>query len=207
MTDVEAKRLRKNFFAELDVAMTELPYRVATDIRQGIAEEIDGLDARDTAERLASLGSPEAIAREAAESLGAPSAAPPAHFASTLPGGVDQARGFAIAAALVLAFGGFVVPILGFCVGAVMVGLSRLWHRWEKFVAILLPITVSAVFGGAVWLVGVIQMAAPVSSDAANPLLPAPYDIFFSAVLLALLLVPVCGLWLLWRLRGRTTAL
>lgn len=202
MTDVEAHRLRENFFAELDVAMTELPYRVATDIRQGIAEEIDGLDARDTAQRLALLGAPEAIAREAAASLGAP---PATHRDLTQPTGIDRSRGFAIAAALVLAGGGVVVPVLGFFVGIVMVGMSGLWHRWEKLLAILLPFAIVAGIGAVTWLVAIAQPPSAITGEVSNPLLPASYDTWYSTLLFGLMLIPICGLWLLWRLRGRAT--
>lgn len=203
MTDLEAHRLREEFFESLDESMTALPYRVATDIRQGIAEELEGLDAHETAARLAKLGSPESIAREAAASVHERAAEEPRVAALTKPKGFESSKAFAIAAALVYSFGGFVVPLVGFIVGAVLVLTSRLWQRWEKLLALLVPLVVVLALFGVAWIARVAQQDSSLG-DARNPLVPAAYDIWHSTILLGLILFPVCGMWLLWRLRGRT---
>lgn len=122
----------------------------------------------------------------------------------TEPRGTENSKGFAITAALVLAFGGFLVPIVGYLVGIVLVAVSRLWRPWEKLLAVLLPFGATAVIGAASWILELAQQPADLGGDAVNPLLPASYDLWFSTLILGILLVPACGLWLLWRLRDRT---
>lgn len=202
MTDADARRLREEYLASLDAAMIELPYRVATDIRHGIDEELSGLDATQTAARIMRMGAPESIAREAAAAVELAPAdrvapAAPAAPAAVPPRAIEDSKGFAIAAALVFAFGGFVIPILGAAVGIVLVAMSRRWHRWEKLVAVLVPAGAAVVTGAIGWISGIGRSA----QDAMNPLLPASYDTLFSGVVLGLMLMVVCGLWLLWRLR------
>lgn len=215
MTDAEATRLREGYLARLDEAMHTLPHGVAGDIRQGIAEELAALDAEATAARIAQLGDPAEIAREAQNEVprSAMGEAPPASATTATPAPSGTAtRGFAITAALVLGFGGIVVPGVGWAVGAVLVCLSPLWKAWEKTVAILLPLAIIAV----TWIIASSMTFTTGSSSgsssgtgaspdpAVNPLVP---DLFAGGahllILVAVLLVPASGLWLLWRLRGR----
>lgn len=102
--------------------MQNVPHGVATEIRAGIVEELDGLDADTTAARIEQFGDPAVIAREA---------------------GAESS-----------------------------------------------PASVTA--GGA-------------ASQAHNPLVPymGGLGLWHSGVLLAFLIIPISGGWLLWRLRGR----
>lgn len=214
MTQTAADTLREDYLVRLDEAMRGLPHGVASDIRGGIVEELEGLDADETAARIAQLGDPVAIAREAQDEVpsppalvvAAPVAAPPAPRPAT-----TTTRGFAIAAALTLSFGGIVLPVVGWFVGAVLVSLSSLWKTGEKAVAIAVPFVV-----GALSLLLLMTMAGFSAWEATgsssgtgtpppvNPLVPAWYDIIWIGVIgLGLLLIPASGLWLLWRLRGR----
>ncbi|GAA2921369.1 membrane-bound ClpP family serine protease [Microbacterium keratanolyticum] len=120
------------------------------------------------------------------------------------PRGTENSKGFAIMAALVLAFGGFLLPIVGYLVGIVLVAMSRLWRPWEKLLAILLPFGVTAVIGAVSWILGVAQRPTELEGVVVNPLLPASYDLWFSTLILGILIVPACSMWLLWRLRDRT---
>lgn len=208
MTDTR----RTDYLAHLDAALRDLPHGIAAEIRSGVAEELAGLDGDALAARIAELGDPAAIAREAMDAGGyfptvpviAPQVAAP-------PRPATRTKGFAIAAALVLSFGGFVVPFLGWIAGVVMVCLSTLWRRWEKVVAIVVPLA-AGVFAAA-WTIPVFSFTTEgpfedsgsgLPPEAANPLLPGVYDVIWSVpVLLAFLLIPASGLWLLWRLRGR----
>ncbi|MFK4791370.1 hypothetical protein [Microbacterium sp. ZW T5_56] len=60
--------------------------------------------------------------------------------------------GFATAAALVFALGGFVLPVVGWFVGIAMVSASAIWRRWQKVVAAVVPIAaaVAAIIASAV---------------------------------------------------------
>ncbi len=212
MTDIDAVRLREDFLTRLDAAMRTVPYGMAREIHAAITEELRGLDAEATATLIARLGEPEDIAREAAAETSDAAAAqePPVLVVSpAVKTPATETKGFAIVAALVIGFGGIAVPIAGWFVGAVLVVLSALWYRWEKIIAIALPFIVLALFG----IVGVISWlswsdeAVSEDTDAVNnPLIPGIFDFAFSGVVLsALIIVPVSGLWLLWRLRGRTS--
>lgn len=72
MNDIDATRLRDDYLARLDEAMRGLPHGVAGEIRQGIVEELEGLDADATAERIERLGDPAGIAREAQDEVPVP---------------------------------------------------------------------------------------------------------------------------------------
>ncbi|CAD5141119.1 MULTISPECIES: hypothetical protein [Microbacterium] len=215
MTEKTAAELRDDYLARLDEAMRGLPHGVASDIRGGIAEELDGLDAAATAERIDRLGDPRGIAREAEDEvptapplvLPAPAPAPSAPRTPT-----TATRGFAIAAALTLSFGGIVVPVVGWFVGAVLVSLSPLWRTWEKAVAILVPfvatglsfLIASTMTGFSTGSASGSSSDGDVMSEVVNPLVPA-FGEWHLLLLLGGLLVPISGLWLLWRMRGRGT--
>lgn len=203
MTPTTADRLREDFLARLDTAMRGLPHGVASEIRAGVVEELDGLDADTTAGRIAQLGDPADIAREAQfetmpEAIPTIIAPPPA----------TSTRGFAIAAALTLSFGGIVLPFLGWVVGAVLVCLSTLWRTGEKAVAILVPLiasSLSALVAFSFWSITTVTVSSGTGDEAVNPLMPAWYDLIWTGLsLLGFLLIPASGPWLLWRMRGRS---
>ena len=205
MIDASADRLRDDYLIRLDAAMAALPHGVAGDLRAGIEEELAGLDGAAVAARIAQLGEPEKIARGAVDAL--PDAGAAAVAAAPARPPVTSTRGFAITAALVLSFGGIVVPFVGWIVGAVLVSLSTLWRTGEKALAILVPL-VGTILVLAAGLLPFSVTGEAVSSsgagDAVNPLMPAWYDLLWSVPMIAgLLLVPASGIWLIWRLRGR----
>ncbi len=206
MTTTEAARQREDFLARLDAAMREVPHGVATEIRAGIVEELNGLDAAATAARIAQLGDPAVIAAEAQ------AATHDTLVAAELKAPVTGTKGFAIAAALTLSFGGILVPAIGWVVGAVLVGASSLWKTGEKLAAIVVPLAAIAtviVFGLGAWVAAPGVTATDegsgfVASEANNPLLPTAYDVVWTGIFgLGFLLIPASGLWLLWRLRRR----
>lgn len=214
MNDTQARVTRDDYLRRLDAAMSELPHGVAAEIRAGIVEELSGLSAAETESRIAALGDPLDIAREARDELPAAPvvvAAPAAVTASKPP--VTRTRGFAIGAALTLSFGGILVPFVGWVVGAVLVMLSAMWRTWEKAVAILVPLAVIALVGivGALFWATAPFSASSSSGDfsppedvVSNPLVPGVYDAAHLLIIVAVLLaVPASGLWLLWRMRGR----
>lgn len=212
MTDKTAEALRADYLARLDEAMRDLPHGVASDIRGGIEEELHGLDAEETVARMARLGEPAEIAREAQREVppGPPVVVTPPAVPPLRPRGPATAtRGFAITAALTLSFGGFVLPVLGWVVGVALVTSASLWKRWEKLVAIALPF----VFTGLSFLIASVVTgfsdagsgggsSGTFEAPANNPLIPGLGE-WHLLILLGFLLVPASGLWLLWRLRGR----
>lgn len=213
MTQATADALREEYLARLDEAMRAVPHGVASEIRAGILEELQGLDADATAERIDHLGDPGEIAREAQSETSAVSPIEPPASGPELPGSspsTTSTRGFAIVAALTLSFGGIVVPVVGWFVGAVLVIMSPLWKAWEKVVAIVVPFVVG---GLSILLLSTMvtvstwessSSSSGVELPANNPLVPAWYDMIWVGVMgIGILLIPLSGLWLLWRLRGR----
>ena len=215
MNHIEAAPKRAEYLRRLDAAIAPLPHGVAAEIRAGVAEELAGLEGDALIARIAELGDPEEIAREARQELpdGATPVAPappPAVAPAPAPSApVTTTRGFAIGAALTLGFGGLLVPGAGWVVGAVLVLLSTMWRGWEKAVAILVPLAggllsmVTASFmwvGSGSWS----QSSGFGAAEVVNPLVPDWYSVLWMiAMVVGLLLIPASGLWLLWRMRGR----
>jgi len=209
MTETEAQSLREDYLSRLDGAIAELPWRVANELRSGIAEELDGLDAAAMRMRIAQLGDPVQIAAAAKEETGS---APPAPVVVVTPAPLVKppmvdTKWFAIVGALVLGAGSFLLPFGGWIIGVGLVTSSRFWRRWEKAVAILLPFAGWAVLYAASLVSKLIWVAAPADGGAINPLLPTAYDLAHSSLIMAIVLVPIGAAWLLWRLRGRETPL
>ena len=208
-----------DYLARLEVALRDVPHGLAAEIRDGITEELTSLEPDAAEARIAQLGDPTVIAREALDAGGyAPAAAPvpapgvvraPAPPASVP---VSRSRGFAIAAALTLSFGGYLVPVVGWFVGVALVLMSSMWRTWEKLVAILVPV---ALFGSlmlfsfaAFTTTGAVEVheasgtgTPPEVPSSALPTLAGPHFLIIIAVAVV---VPASGLWLLWRMRGRT---
>jgi len=156
--------------------------------------------------RIAQLGDPERIAREAMDAV-MPARTDPVPPPVVARPPLTRTRGFAIAAAIALGVGGLVVPFAGWLAGAAMVMMSAMWRTGEKLVALLLPFAAAALMALAsavsAWLDGGGEQAGTV---VVNPLLPAAYDFMHAGFLLfPFVVVPVSGFWLLWRLRGRST--
>lgn len=207
MTEPDAERLRREFLERLDAAMTDLPHGVATEIHDGIEEELEGLDGEAAAARITQLGDPGTIAREAQAEMptGAPIVVAPSEPSArpTAKAPLVDTRGYAITSALVFAFGGFVVPVVGWLVGAVLVSSSTLWRRWEKVLAIVLPFAGAALIAVVIWIGSLVSSAGEAGEQEHNPLLPTSYDLWHSGILLVFILIPAIGGWLLWRLRRR----
>ncbi|WP_344819220.1 HAAS signaling domain-containing protein [Microbacterium soli] len=208
-----------DYLARLDVALRDVPHGVAAEIRAGIAEELSSLDAEAAEARIAQLGDPGVIAREAmdAGAYAASMAPPPAASAppsSAGRGPASRTRGFAIVAALVLSFGGYIVPLVGWFVGVALVLMSTMWRAWEKTVAILAPVVFFAILllfslpaSVTVSSGEVHEVSGDGAAEVATPLIPTAYDFSWSSlVLLLVLVIPASGLWLLWRMRGRTAS-
>ncbi len=204
MIENTPEALREDYLARLEAAMRDLPHGVAADIRGGIAEELAGLGAEEMAVRIAQLGDPREIAREAQREV--PGSGPDIVVAAPSPAPVTRrgpattTRGFALTAALTLSFGGFLVPVLGWIVGVALVTSSSLWKRWEKLLAIVAPFVVT---GLSLLIASLFSGGDAAGTGAAdNPLTPGLGE-WHLLILLGLLLIPASGLWLLWRMRGR----
>lgn len=122
------------YLNQLTYAVRDLPREVADGVLFGVREELSGLSETEAIERMAELGDPEFIAASAHAELPAVArTSDPAWYSVLTP--------------LLLVFGGFIVPVLGWVVGLVLLWKSRIWTRRDKLVGTWLPlgIQVSAV--------------------------------------------------------------
>lgn len=202
MADPTVPQVVRSYLAQLERALADLPAGVRDEIVAGIQEELEGLDAGAAAARIEEFGDPEFIAAEARTE--AATAAP----AGTTPQ-VDthrrEPRWYPVLAALLVAFGGVIVPVVGWVVGLALMWMSTTWRRRDKWVATLTPFVV---FGGFVLVFALTSMASesngPSTSDVGNPLIPGIYSAVWSGVVLVIPVNAVVGIWLLWRAkRGR----
>lgn len=196
MTDQAPQDVR-SYLARLDAALVSVPADLARDVRSGIEEELSGLDAATASARMKELGDPAFIAAEVRD------AASPA--ADQDPGAdrpLAETRGFTITAGLIVAVGGMVVPLVGWIVGIVMVWMSPIWRRGEKWVATLVSPLVSVL----TFLIGLVIAWVNEEAAATYPLMYGYLNFGHIALLAFPASAALVGLWLLWRARGRVVA-
>lgn len=140
-----------DYLARLDDALRDVPFGTAREIRAGIAEELDSLEPSAARARIAELGDPRAIAAEAADASEAPSTPPVAVAAP--PTGYGRGPGYVAVTALLVGIGGLVLPVLGWIAGMVALWTGRVWTTFERWIATLAPLVVSAVVVGIWWAV------------------------------------------------------
>ncbi|MCS5713261.1 hypothetical protein NVV95_01705 [Herbiconiux sp. CPCC 205716] len=122
----------RRYLRELETALASAPAALRAEIVDDVSGELSGLDDARTAERLAALGDPRAIAADAlAENRDA---------SDTLP----VSKTYPTLTAVVLTAGWFVVPVAGWIAGLVMIGIGDRWSAATRRNAILASI------GGAV---------------------------------------------------------
>ncbi|SDR97128.1 HAAS signaling domain-containing protein [Microterricola viridarii] len=200
------------YLARLDAALDGVDEGTAAEILAGVREELLGQDAAATGARIRELGDPEFIAAEARGALpGEPAASTPAAapVSGPSPASADarpEPAWFAVLAGLLVMLGGVVVPVLGGLAGYVMVWLSTAWTRRQKLIATAVPVVYLAVLCAVAALVtggaqppatGAAGAGSSEAGAAANPLLPAGYDVLWSGVLLLAVVQLGVGAWLL----------
>ena len=186
----QAPQVVRSYLAQLDAALAGVPADLANDVRSGIEEELSGLDAATASVRIEELGDPVFIAAEVRDAVGPVPAPAPVLPRPTL----AASRGFALAAALLVAIGGIVVPFVGWVVGIVMVWMSPTWLTWEKWVATLVgPAVIGLSFSANI--IGMPEGAGIWGLAG-----------WHSIVLVAPASAVIVGIWLLWRAKGRVAA-
>lgn len=194
MTESTAPQVVRSYLTQLQKALADLPGEVSEEIVAGIREELDGLDASAAAARIETLGDPEFIAAEAhSEAVGSPLVEPVETTAA-------EPRWLAVLAALLVAFGGVIVPVIGWVVGIALVWMSKTWRRWEKWVGTLIAPGVAVLAALIPFIIAAFE-APPPAHEAPNPLIPGYYDPFAILIVGPALFGVVAGIWLLWRAR------
>lgn len=179
----------RRYLQELDAALMSIDPDVADEIRNGVAEELTALPPEDAHERIAQLGDVRFIA---AEAIAASKEIPLAKVRRPLIG----SRIYAIVAAVVVMVGAFVVPLVGWALGYVLVVLSPVWRGWEKVVAAAVPLGLTVTVGGFFAITG---WATADASASGNPLIALlPVALSNAAITLAISNA-IVGTWLLVR--------
>jgi len=209
-----------DYLERLDAALAHVPYATAREIREGVAEELRSLDATAADERMRELGDPEHIAAAATGSLREGPAAGGAGAPSWAPAPPPRSAGtaspiYVVLTGLAVAFGMWVVPIVGWIAGIVLMWMSAVWRRWEKIVATAVPLVAAAVLAAIAAITSAIEEQQRTSAyqsevelsefhapgvdqyGASNPFIPASYDLFWAAPFAVGLLNVAVGVWLL----------
>ena len=134
MTKTSTPQVVRSYLGELNRTLAGVPDDVRQGIVVGVAEELEGLDAAAAASRIESLGDPAFIAAEARAG-----AAPNPSAAKLAPSRVSEQRWYVVVTALLLEFGGLLVPLAGWVAGIMLLWASPLWTRGEKLVATIVP--------------------------------------------------------------------
>ena len=110
----------RSYLAELENALVGVSAEVRAEIVAGVREELNGLDATSAAARIEILGDPEFIAAEARAESGAVtsstgSTSTRGDSAASVARATEPAepRWFSVLASLLVAFGGIVIPVIG----------------------------------------------------------------------------------------------
>jgi uncharacterized membrane protein len=182
----------RTYLDQLEATLSGVREDVRHDIVAGIAEELRGLSPSEAAARIEALGDPEFIAAEArAEDAASATAEPGAASPKPTPAASGDVRWYVVLAALLVAVGGVVVPVIGWIVGIALVWLSRTWHTSEKWAATLTVITAV----GLAVLINLVTLG----------LRPGGLVGMHSILLVGILGNVIVGIWLLWRAQGRTS--
>jgi hypothetical protein len=188
----------RSYFTQLETALVELPTDVREEILAGIREELDGLDASAAAARIEALGDPEFIAAEARSEAAGPAAGSP--LVELVEARDPEPRWLPVLAALLVAFGGIVIPFVGWIVGIAMVWMSKTWRIRDKWIATLTPFIGVAAFILLFALTSAAsQLNVPSTSEFGNPLIPGMFSAVWSSAFLVIPVNAVVGIWLLWR--------
>ncbi|MFT3875389.1 MAG: hypothetical protein QM708_03020 [Propioniciclava sp.] len=205
-------RLTGEAYAYLDrvrTLLTGVDAEVADALITGLAEELDGLGEDETRARIREIGSPEEVTAEARAE--ARPSAPPSWPASTTPAPSSfyappprqhDADWYTILTALAVTVGGFVVPVIGWIIGVVMLAASRTWRVHHKVIGTLAAPGV--VFAGFVPFATPTVQSSPAQTwpDAGGaslgPLLPEhTEETGMLVMVLILAILPCVAIWLI----------
>jgi hypothetical protein len=187
MTTMRRDPLVDDYLRRLEAAAADLPRERRAELVGEIEEHVDAA--------LDEAGDDEAAVRNVLERLGSPeeivaSAAAPARARPT--------RGRLETAALIMLSVSFVLPVLGYLIGAALVLASKAWEGREKTIGLLVPPVVIPL-GAVVVMAGAASVADGDSFDSGL----GPLEI---AVLLAIVLSGVMAAWYLSSRLQRPTA-
>ncbi len=194
MANARTPQVVRSYLSELETALGSVPSDVRHDILAGVREELDGLDATAAAARIEALGDPEFIAAEARAEASAPDDSN--QRAERTKVGSAEPRWYPVLASLLVAFGGILIPVIGWVVGMGMVWMSKTWKLRDKWIATLTPFVA---VGVSVLLFALTSISSDSNGLGGGPLMPGLSPPLWSSMVLMFPVVAVVGIWLLWR--------
>ena len=185
------------YLAQLGEALADLPANVRSEIVEGVAEELAGLDFDTAAAKIRALGDPAFIAAEArAEVAQPPSPTDERVDAATPVAPHAEPAWLAVVAALLVMLGGLIVPVLGWIAGIVLVWRSAAWTSRQKWIATLAPFAVAVILASGIWAAR--SESVPIGGGfEVNPLIPAAYDLVWASFFGFVPATLISGIWLL----------
>ena len=178
MTTMRRDPLVDDYLRRLEAAAADLPRERRAELVGEIEEHVDAA--------LAEAGDDEAAVRNVLERLGSPAEIA---AAAAPPTAARPQRGRLETVALLVLCASFILPVLGYLIGAALVLVSKAWDGREKAVGLLIP-PVVVLFGAVVVMGGAASVADGDSFDSGL----GPLEI---AVLLANVLSGAMAAWYL----------
>jgi len=178
-----------DYLAELEDLLADVDPTIREGLVGGIREELVGLTDADAVQRLRALGDPAFVAASARAELPQPAVLPR-----------RDAAWYSVVTVLLGSIGGFLIPVLGWIVGLVMLWAARNWRVRHKVVGTLL--TMLGPGGTFLMLVPFYTVGTVTVSgrgDNPNPLMPEPAPSPWGAIVFGALAVAwfVGWIWLL----------
>ena len=185
------------YLRQLDGALADVDAVTANEIREGIAEELTSLAPEDARLRITQLGDPAFIAAQArADTDRTASSVERSHIEAPKSG--LRSRWYIILASVAVIIGGYIVPVIGWILGYILVCISPAWRRWEKIVAIATPMAASLLVAGYFTILELQDRAA--TNGAYNePVLPLPVTATWNMLIALVVATAAVGIWLLIR--------
>ncbi|MGB3414783.1 MAG: hypothetical protein WBA28_08730 [Microbacteriaceae bacterium] len=151
------------YLMQLAVALAEVPAITRDEILAAVSDELLGLDAEQVEAKIALLGDPDTIALNAQEEslqgnlpkLG--EALPQGFIPSVVESNQNDPLWYSVVTVLLLTIGGFVVPVLGWIAGVVMLWASKTWVLKHKIIGTVLApgvLMLVAILGLTFWQTG-----------------------------------------------------
>lgn len=179
-----------DYLADLERRLASADPAMRAELLAGIREELDGLDPDAASRRMRELGDP---ARIASEALAATQESAPSHVAA--PARRHDPVWYSVVTVLLLAIGGWVIPVLGGVAGLVMLWMSSTWRTVHKVVGTLAALSSPVLY--LLWNVPWSSVTSTViegtGTGDVNPLLPAEPVVNPVGIIV---LVGLCLLWL-----------
>jgi len=172
-----------DYLRRLDQALVRVHEPLASQVRDGITEELRSVAPEEALVRIQQLGDPTHIAAEASDDS-----------AALTPGdtGKRGSRAYVAGTVALLSVGGILFPFIGWIAGLIFLWSGSVWRTAEKVVATLSPLVAGGLAFALYWL-----FTSPPSSAGINPLIPAATFAHWNVLIVGVAVNLGVAVWLL----------